>query len=794
MKTRRFLVPSAACAAAATLALAPAALAAPPTGGHGHSTPQATSQYATTGPAGPGMAYAVDLDIELRSEPNGALLAGNGLVILQGRIATDLPETAENEAEEPREALIAVDPETGEHVWTTLDIAETCMPAVTSDGRIIAQLEGQTPTKPDFDDSLVAIDEDTGAIIPDQIYDADAVDAPRLSACRDRILLSDDESHALLAGSFAFSNMVRAIDIGSWSESWAIDLHNAQGDDSPRFGGRMITSDYGDGFYVVLKWDDEVTPQIWRLIKFDWSGSEIDSVDLPGRPGGFTERTMLASDRGVAMALNDCAGAPEDAGDECLVFYDDDGGLSQRWIAYEPDTGGNNFFQSLARADGDKLVGWSELETGADIAAIDVDTGAIEWAYATGDTNNGGQLITDAAGNAYFGAFGGLHLVSLTADGQLRYAIDGDAVGGVNEPDILAAITPWGQVITIHADDDKTEVVRAFCTPGDACERVGEDDEREIERLETAVEVSQASFPADGSADTVVIATAYNYPDALAGAPLARSLDAPMLTTPPDALSASMRAEIERLGATRAVVIGSTASISDAVENTLEQDMGLAVERIAGDNRFDRAARIAERVPASTVYVVQGANADPNQGWPEALSVSALAAFEQRPILLATRDVVPRETLDAIVELGADRVVVVGGTAAISDGVADALRDPDRDGVDDVDVERLSSGPNRYALSAAVADRNIDAGASPAEVFLVTGRSFPDGLPVGPAAAKSGGVLLLVDGQAPEGGQEARDWIAESADAVRRGWIVGSEAAITNDAAEALLESAGLEE
>ena len=60
----------------------------------------------------------------------------------------------------------------------------------------------------------------------------------------------------------------------------------------------------------------------------------------------------------------------------------------------------------------------------------------------------------------------------------------------------------------------------------------------------------------------------------LAGGPLARSLDAPLLLTAPDALSFATRDEIERLGATKAVVLGGAASLSRVVVDELERDLG----------------------------------------------------------------------------------------------------------------------------------------------------------------------------------------------------------------------------
>ena len=79
--------------------------------------------------------------------------------------------------------------------------------------------------------------------------------------------------------------------------------------------------------------------------------------------------------------------------------------------------------------------------------------------------------------------------------------------------------------------------------------------------------------------------------------------------------------ELKRLGAKNVVLLGGESAISKAVETQLGEDF--EVERIAGENRFDTAAKIASKVsPEGTaeVVVVNGMN------FPDALSVASHAA------------------------------------------------------------------------------------------------------------------------------------------------------------------------
>lgn len=250
----------------------------------------------------------------------------------------------------------------------------------------------------------------------------------------------------------------------------------------------------------------------------------------------------------------------------------------------------------------------------------------------------------------------------------------------------------------------------------------------------TAAKVSEYSHPE--GARTVVIATGAGYPDALTGAPLAFALRAPLLLVAKDDVPAAVEAEIARLGAERAIVLGGTAAVSETVAAELRSLMGTtsatAVQRIAGPDRYATAASIAASLAAAagvpdTAYVATGRN------FPDALSVSGVASRLGRPILLVRPDSVPAPTAGALASLGVTRTVVLGGTTAVSDPVYTQVGG----------FERLS-GPSRYATSRAIADHALANGFMPGRLYIATGRNFPDALAAGPACAAQRAPLLLV--------------------------------------------------
>ncbi len=296
-------------------------------------------------------------------------------------------------------------------------------------------------------------------------------------------------------------------------------------------------------------------------------------------------------------------------------------------------------------------------------------------------------------------------------------------------------------------------------------------------RVHTAAGLSQTLGGSPSDVDTVVIARADRYADALAGAPLAASLDGPLLLTGRDRLSDATADEIDRLGISTAIVLGGTAAVSQQVVDDLRSHDVDTVRRIGGADRFETAARVAAELDGAHVYVVEGIHADPSRGWPDAIAASGLAAHRVRPILLVEQDQLPPATRRFLRDQGTGSAIVIGGTAAVGDEVMAQIADPDDDGDTDVRVQRVS-GSSRYETSVAVAQRSIDAGADPARLWLATGTNWPDGLAAGAAVGATGGVLLLVDGAQLSAAGASWSWIAEHAADTSTLGLVGGEAAI----------------
>jgi hypothetical protein len=788
---------------AVVLVVPVAAAAEPATSGHVDADAGASKQFDVSGPQRAGLAWLTDLDTQLENVIKTSLpIDDEGRVFVQGR---ELPAD--------RGYLNAVSAGTGEVVWDApaQDVYWGCGAVATDDGRVIVQMRPNSPNNPgNFNAKLVAYDAATGAPIGGgQEYDPpETDDEPRMRECPSRLVLVGDLVLVPFGGA---DSGVRAIDVSStpWTQAW-IYTAKTQADAQVHNGrvDQVVVNDAGDTVYYASVKDPTATPRQWWLSALDITdGSVRDRVDLPGVPQADHTNRIIAIDGGVAMSMPTCEAEGTGNATVCVVRVADDGtNLEIDWVATPTNPAGDRVgFASLTDTGQGVLAGW--ILGSGDIYGLDASTGAVVFRRKPSSfSNNGQQLIADSNGTLYNGAFGGDYLEAFTPTGADVFTLAACSTSSSTlelfEPGRLGGIAPDGTLVIGGAADQYANGVQGDRTyalvgiregaplPKGSCP---EEETRVagVNRVETSVEISGVSFPEQDSADTVVIATAENYPDALAGGPLARKLDAPLLLTFRHELHPSTKAEIERLGATNAVLLGGTSALSTAVEDALKA-MGLTTDRIAGTNRFHTAGLIADRVPATTAYVTEGANPDPRRGWPDAVAVSGLASFEQRPILLVTRDAVPAETAAAMGRLAVTEAVVVGGEAAVSAATATALGDPDGDGTSQVTVTR-ESGPSRFATSVKIAERSVAAGASTLDLWFATGLSFPDALTAGPAVARSGGVLALVHGQDVAGGPEVYAWLETlDDDDVLRAWFVGGTAAISDAVAAKLAASAGI--
>ena len=286
-----------------------------------------------------------------------------------------------------------------------------------------------------------------------------------------------------------------------------------------------------------------------------------------------------------------------------------------------------------------------------------------------------------------------------------------------DDPDAQAS-DPAGTLVSLYGETSASGGVAS-----DVTERWSGPD-----RYATAAAVSAQTHPA--GADTVLLATGGNFPDALAGGPAGADLDAPILLTATDHLPDATLTELRRLAPDTVIVLGGPVAVSDTVIGQLQQ-LADTVSRWSGPDRYATAAAVSAQTHpagADTVLLATGGN------FPDALAGGPAGADLDAPILLTATDHLPDATLTELRRLAPDTVIVLGGPVAVSDTVIGQLQQL-------ADTVSRWSGPDRYATAAAVSARTHPAGAD--TVLLATGGNFPDALAGGPAGADLDAPILL---------------------------------------------------
>lgn len=289
------------------------------------------------------------------------------------------------------------------------------------------------------------------------------------------------------------------------------------------------------------------------------------------------------------------------------------------------------------------------------------------------------------------------------------------------------------------------------------------------DRYSTAIAISRSSHR---QADTVVIVSGERFADALSAAAVAGAYHAPLLLTRRDSLPAGLIDEVRRLGATRIVVVGGAAAVSDGVADALD-DAGLPVAvRIAGSDRYETSAlayrhlRLTAGLPtiAPEPFVARG------DDFPDALSASPFAYRQVRPILLVRPTEAPGVIRTVFSDFEIRRAYVLGGTRAVGDEVLAELAVAS--GAATIDATRLA-GADRYETSALVAGLSN----RPYDFLGVTsGRAFPDALVGGVLAGARGGTVLLTPPDALH--PAAASVLSEEAATLQQVRVFGGTAAV----------------
>lgn len=284
-----------------------------------------------------------------------------------------------------------------------------------------------------------------------------------------------------------------------------------------------------------------------------------------------------------------------------------------------------------------------------------------------------------------------------------------------------------------------------------------------------------ASAWADRETTVAVLATGDSFADALAANYLAGALQSPILLNGRAAMDGGLPGALEEIGAGGVTVIGGQAAISDDVVLEL-QEAGFESSRLAGGDRFATARAIAELLPVEavglfgdlgrTAILVNG------YGFADALAAGPMSYSQGWPILLTPQDTLDTDAAAAIDSLDIQHVIIVGGTAAVSDDIATVLE------ALDLTVQRIA-GEDRTITAQAVANFLVaDLGYGGDDVVLARGDAFPDALSAGPRGGDELMPILLTP-SSTDLGAAAAAFITEHKDQLDRIEVFGGTAAIS---------------
>jgi putative cell wall-binding protein len=287
------------------------------------------------------------------------------------------------------------------------------------------------------------------------------------------------------------------------------------------------------------------------------------------------------------------------------------------------------------------------------------------------------------------------------------------------------------------------------------------------------------------SADTAIVVSADNYPDALCASSLAGIKDAPILLThasPEYSLDKDTESEIIRLGVRDVIIIGGTPSVSEIAEADLRHlvsSKGGTVTRYGGDDRFKTADLLYSGNAGQfshTAVIVSGRN------YPDAISVSPYAYASTSPLFMVDGDGLLHDDTVGTIQGGSfDRVLLIGGV--VSEGVKAQLGDS-------YAYVRLA-GEDRYETNYKVVNWELGEGMGYEGLAVATGNNFPDALCGGALCGKYNAPVALVDTSANPSYTWLDALLSGKGALIGKGYVLGSSATISHAALDHIVEVTG---
>ena len=175
------------------------------------------------------------------------------------------------------------------------------------------------------------------------------------------------------------------------------------------------------------------------------------------------------------------------------------------------------------------------------------------------------------------------------------------------------------------------------------------------DRITTSVEISKSAYT---TSENVVLASGFNFADALSAGQLASALDAPLLLSSQYKLDSQTKNEIERLKAKKVYVVGGDNAISKSGVDTTLKSEKIDVTRLEGQDRYSTSQKVMEKtkeiINPEYLLIASGKN------FPDALAATGFFVNHKSVMVLSDGVTYPQSNLQEIAIGGKNQLPLKG--------------------------------------------------------------------------------------------------------------------------------------
>lgn len=235
------------------------------------------------------------------------------------------------------------------------------------------------------------------------------------------------------------------------------------------------------------------------------------------------------------------------------------------------------------------------------------------------------------------------------------------------------------------------------------------------DRIATSIEISKSMF---NESDNVVLASGYNFADALSAGQLAAALNAPLILSK-DQLDNRTTDEIAKLKPKNIYIVGGETALSSNIEESVKAVVNdINIERLKGNDRYETSVKVMEKtkefVDAEYLLIASGKN------FPDALSATSFMADHKALMVLSDGNSYPKSDLKEIAIGGVNQLPLNGFTG-----------------------ERIA-GNDRYQTALAIARRSFE---NNENAILANSKVFADSLSAVSVAKNYKAPIILTDNE-----------------------------------------------